>query len=130
MSPMRDTIDASFNSHRHAESHREDPNRGRKSPGFRHGCYLVMGMIAGMAAFIPNFCAAEDEAPVAKEMEKVWSVAGGWSGVVGDERDGVIYASATGGKCVELDASWQDSARIQSTGEQRFHLAAGRLARG
>ncbi|MBI3861086.1 MAG: hypothetical protein HY290_04240 [Planctomycetia bacterium] len=40
-----------------------------------------------------------------KGMELAWSVKGAWSGVAGDEREGVIYVLARGGKCVELDAA-------------------------
>jgi hypothetical protein len=65
------------------------------------GCSLAVGL----AACVVDICPAADNDPAAQELTPAWSLKGGWTGVVGDEKEDVVYALGAGGRCVELDST-------------------------
>ncbi len=56
-----------------------------------------------LTAFLIDASLAQDKSPALKGMEQAWSLKGAWTGVVSDEKKGLIYSVGLGGKCVEVD---------------------------
>ena len=65
------------------------------------GCIFVLGL----DVFIGCTSAASDNDPAAKALEPAWSLEGTWTGVAGDEKEGVIFALDSGGRCLVLDST-------------------------
>ena len=65
------------------------------------GCSLAVGL----AAFLVDICPAAENDPAVQELKPAWSEKGGWTGVVGDEKEDVAYALGADGRCVELDST-------------------------
>jgi hypothetical protein len=78
--------------------------------------WIACGLVVSLAGFLPDACAEEDLPPAIKPMERVWSLPGAWTGVAGDEREGVIYAIRPGGKCVEVDEAGKTRREFQLAG--------------
>jgi outer membrane protein assembly factor BamB len=65
------------------------------------GCVLVLSL----TVVIGCTSAAADNDPAAKALEPAWSLEGTWTGVAGDENEGVVFALDSVGKCLELDST-------------------------
>ena len=67
-------------------------------------CWLGSVLFVALACTGGVGAAADKETDV-KELEPAWSLEGEWTGIVGDEREGVGYAINLDGKCVEIDSA-------------------------
>jgi outer membrane protein assembly factor BamB len=73
------------------------------------GCFLALAIVA----FLVDASLAQEKGPALKGLEQAWSLKGAWTGVVGDENKGVIYALGLGGKCVEVDLTGKTQREIK-----------------
>src|SRR5690242_11883252 len=68
------------------------------------GLWVDCLLVVGLGAFLVDVGPAAADDPEARELTPAWSLKGGWSGVVGDEKEDIVYALDASGKCLELDS--------------------------
>lgn len=73
------------------------------------GCFLA----TALATLLVNARAAQERESAQQGLEQAWSLEGTWTGVVGDEGKGAIYAIGRGGQCVELDLAGKQRREIK-----------------
>jgi hypothetical protein len=67
--------------------------------------WLGSSLAVGLAAFLVDVCPAAENDPAVQELKPAWSLKGGWTGVVGDDKEDTVYALDASGKCLELDSA-------------------------
>jgi hypothetical protein len=83
------------------------------------GCFVAVTLAASLA----DASVAQEKGSVLKGLEEAWSLDGAWTGVVSDEKKGVIYVIGLRKKCVEVDLTGKSQREID------LPQGSGRVAR-